>query len=115
MKINLTSCDSKNLILNGGTTSEDMLRTIIPKDTPNTFVPSDTIENGYKYNFTVNEKKVQIKWHSADLNAAKKYPGSNSGAGFTAQITVEKKLLGQDGNFYRKPRNCTHIPLIEGS
>ena len=91
-----------------------MLRTIIPKDVPNTFVPSDTIKNGYKYNFSINGKKIEIKWHSADLNAAAKYPGSNSGSGWTAQIKVGKKLLGQDGIFYKKPRNTTHIPVKGG-
>ena len=100
--------------MDGGTTSEEMLRTIIPKDVPNTFVPSDTIKNGYKYNFSINGKKIEIKWHSADLNAAAKYPGSNSGSGWTAQIKVGKKLLGQDGIFYKKPRNTTHIPVKGG-
>ena len=85
--------------LDSGKTSEDLLRSIVPNDTPNTFVPSDTIKEGYKYNFSVNGKKMEVKWHSQDLNAATKYPGSNSGSGWTAQIKVEKKLLGQDGTF----------------
>lgn len=100
--------------MNCGTTSEELLRTTIPKDVPNTFVPSDTIEDGYKYSFSVNGKRIEIKWHSADLNAAERYPGSNSGSGWTAQIKVGRKLLGQDGNFYRRPKNAAHIPLRGG-
>lgn len=95
----------------GGETSDDVLRSIIPKDTPNTFVPTSTIKEGYKYGFDVNGKKMEIKWHSQDLNAMIKYPNSNSGAGWTAQIKVGRKLLGQDGIFYKKPSNLTHIPM----
>ena len=100
--------------MNSGTTSEEFLRTIIPKDMPNTFVPSNTIKDGYKYSFSINGKKIEIKWHSEDLNAAAKYLGSNSGSGWTAQIKIGKKLLGQDGNFYKKPKNTTHILLKGG-
>ena len=101
-------------MLVGGETSEDLLVSIVTKGTPNTFVPTSTIKDGYKYNFSINGKKVEIKWHSQDLNAAIKYPGSNSGAGWTAQIKVENKLLTQSGRFVKKPQNFTHIPLKGG-
>lgn len=87
---------------------------MVPKDTPNTFVPSETILDGYKYRFTINGQNIEIKWHSPDLNALKKYPGSNSDSGWTAQIKVGKKLLGQDGILHKKPTNSTHIPLKGG-
>lgn len=89
----------------------DDLQQMIPKGVKNTFKPSQTIKQGYKYNFKINGKKVEIKWHSPDANAALKYPGSNSGSGWTAQIKVGKKLLGQDGKFYNYPSNITHIPV----
>lgn len=101
-------------MLVGGETSKDLLVSIVTKGTPNTFVPTSTIKDGYKYNFSINGKKVEIKWHSQDLNAAIKYPGSNSGAGWTAQIKVENKLLTQSGRFVKKPQNFTHIPLKGG-
>ena len=102
-------------LLVGGETTEELLRSIVPKEVSNTFVSSATISDGYKYNFLISGKKVEIKWHSTDLNAASKYVGSNSGSGWTAQVKVGKKLLGQDGNFYKKPGNITHIPLRGGS
>ena len=55
--------------------------------------------------------KVQIKWHSPDLNAATKYPGCNSGSGWTVQIEINGKLLRQDGLLYKYPSNITHIPV----
>ena len=60
-------------MLNGGRVSESTLRTIIPKGIPNTFKPSTTIAEGYKYNFDINGTKMEIKWHSADANAAAKF------------------------------------------
>lgn len=101
-------------MLDGGSVSESTLRTMIPDGTPNTFKPSSTIADGYKYSYNVNGTKIEVKWHSADLNAATKFSGSNSGNGWTAQIKVGNKLLGLDGAFYRKPNNLTHIPLIGG-
>ncbi|NBI31141.1 hypothetical protein [Chengkuizengella marina] len=59
----------------------------------------------------MNGQKVEIKWHSPDLDAKVKYPNSNSGNGWTAQIKIGKKLLGQDGKLYKKPNNLTHIPI----
>ena len=48
------------------------------------------------------------------MKAAAKYPGSNSGSGWTAQIKVGKKVLGANGKFYKTPSNLTHIPLKGG-
>lgn len=95
-------------MLVGGETSEDLLRSIVPKGTPNTFVPTATIKDGYKYNFSINGKKVEIKCHSQDLNAAIKYPESNSGVGWTAQIKVGNKLITQSGRFV-KNHETIHI------
>ncbi len=100
--------------LNDGKVSESSLKSLVPKGVPNTFKPSSTISDGYKYNFTVNGTKMQVKWHSPDSNAALKYPGSNSGNVWTAQIQIGKKLLGMDGQFYKSANNFTHIPLIGG-
>lgn len=99
--------------LNGDRIDINILKAMIPNDTPNTFVPSAAIADGYKYSFDVNGTKVEIKWHSPDANAAQKYPNSNSGREWTAQIKVGNKLLGGDGKFYRKPSNITHIPLTK--
>lgn len=57
---------------------------------------------------------MEIKWHSADANAAARFVDSNAGSGWTAQIKVGKKLLGSDYRFYRKPNDITHIPLNGG-
>lgn len=109
--IDFSFADKAKGLLSDGKVSESDLRTLVPDNTPNTFKPSETIEKGYKYNFQVDERKVEIKWHSPDLNAKELYPDSNSGNMWTAQIKIGKKLLGQDGNFYRKPSNLTHIPI----
>ncbi|WP_052953971.1 RHS repeat-associated core domain-containing protein [Clostridium sp. C8] len=103
--------------LNGGKVSESSLKSLVPKGVPNTFKPSSTISDGYKYNFTANGTKMEVKWHSPDSFAATKFGNmSNSGSGWTAQIRVGGKLLGLDGNFYprKNPSNLTHIPLIGG-
>lgn len=88
------------------------LESMIPNGAVNTFKPSDAIAEGYKYNYTINGTKIEIKWHSPDANAAAKFPGSNSGNGWTAQIKVGNKLLGLDGNLYKNPSNLTHIPVM---
>jgi len=98
-------------LLQDGKTTEDALKNIIPKNATNTFVQTSTISEGYKYKFDINGNKIEVKYHSKDLNAAVKYPDSNSGTGWTAQINVNGKLLGQDGIFYKKPSNVTHIPM----
>lgn len=65
-------------------------------------------------NLKLSGYKIKIKWHSPDANAAMKYPGSNSGSGWTAQIKIGNKYLGQDGKLYKdNKQNITHIP-IEG-
>ena len=113
----LTVYDTKFAVkqsLSGGKVSESSLKSLVPKGVPNTFKPSSTIKEGYKYNFTVNGTKMEVKWHSPDSNAAINYPGSNSGNVWTAQIRVGKKLLGMDRQFYKKANNFTHIPLIGG-
>ena len=38
-------------LLKGGKTTESALKSFVPKGTPNTFKPSSTIKNGFKYNF----------------------------------------------------------------
>ena len=98
-------------LLDGGTVSEKSLRNIIPRDTPNTFIPSDSIAEGYKYSFNINGTRMEIKWHSPDLNALAKYSECNSGNGWTAQIKVGKKLMTQGGRFVKNPTNYTHIPM----
>jgi len=50
-------------------------------------------------------------WHSPDSNALEKFPESNSGTMWTAQIQIRKKLLGTDGKLHRRPSNETHIPI----
>ncbi|MGE6630415.1 T7SS effector LXG polymorphic toxin [Bacillus sp. NPDC077027] len=88
------------------------LESMIPKGTLNNFKASETIKKGYKYNFEIDGKKVEVKWHSPDLNAKQKFPDSNSGNMWTAQIKIQKKLLGQDGKLHKKPSNITHIPVV---
>ena len=87
------------------------LKKLVPPGTPDGFKPSATITDGSKFNYVLGQQKVEIKWHAPDSNAAAKFPGSNSGAGWTAQIKIGGKLLGQDGKLYRKPGNQTHIPV----
>lgn len=99
------------LFVQGGRTSSSTLRRFIPSGAKNTFKPSGSIKSGYKYQFKVGGVKFEVKWHSPDLNAAKKFPGSNSGSMWTAQIKVKKKLIGADGKLYSKPNNETHIPI----
>ena len=101
-------------LLESGTVSEYSLKSIIPNNVPNTFVPSSTITEGYKYKFSINDINLEIKWHSPDFRAASKYPGCNSGCGWTAQIKVDDYLLTQGGGFVIKPNNYTHIPLKGG-
>lgn len=102
-------------VLNGGRINESDLRKLVPQGATDIFVSSESIRQGYKYEFYANGTKVQIKWHSPDQQAALKYPNSNSGRMWTAQIKVGNKYLGSDGNFYRNPQqNITHIPVNIG-
>jgi len=102
---------AKQLIDNGNIT-ESSLRSMVRHGAENEFIPSRTISEGYKYNFEINGTKLEVKWHSPDLNAKKLYPDSNSGNQWTAQIKVDGKLLGQDAKFHTPPPdNSTHIPV----
>lgn len=97
--------------LNNARIHIDDLRKLVPPGTPDGFKPSVTITDGSKFNYVIGGQKVEVKWHAPDSNAAAKFPGSNSGAGWTAQIRIGGKLLGQDGKLYRKAGNQTHIPV----
>ena len=99
------------LILTSGRTSEVVLRRFIPGGSKNSFKPSANIASGYKYQFKIGETTVEFKWHAPDLAAAKKFPDSNSGSMWTAQIKIGRKLLGADGKLYSRPSNETHIPI----
>ncbi len=101
---------AKGYISNGRINAAD-LEKLMPPGTPNTFKTSATIADGSKFQYQWNGQIVEIKWHAPDVNAAQKFPGSNAGGGWTAQIKIGNKLLGQDGNLYRKPSNITHIPV----
>lgn len=100
-------------LLKDGKVPLENLQSMVRKDAVNTFKPSATITDGYKYYYTINGTKIEIKWHAPDANAAAKFPGNNSGSEWTAQIKVGNKLLGQDGKFYKNYSNITHIP-VEG-
>jgi hypothetical protein len=96
-----------------GFVSAGELRRFVPQGVQNTFRPSARIASGEKYNFGVDGNKVELEWHSADIGAAARFPNSPSGMGWTAQIKMNNKLLGTDGQWYRKPNALTHIPLID--
>ena len=100
----------KGFINNGRINAAD-LQKLVPPGTPDLFKPSATITDGSKFQYTLNGQRVEIKWHAPDANAAINHVGSNSGAGWTAQIKIGNKLLGQDGVLYRRPSNTTHIPV----
>lgn len=87
------------------------LKKLVPPGTPDGFKSSAAISDGSKFNYVIGGQKVEVKWHAPDANAAAKFPNSNSGTGWTAQIKIGGKLLGQDGKLYRKPANETHIPV----
>ncbi|WP_421535110.1 DUF637 domain-containing protein [Pseudomonas marginalis] len=101
---------AKSFINNGRINAAD-LQKLVPPGTPDLFKPSATITDGSKFQYTLNGQKVEIKWHAPDANAATNYVGSNSGSGWTAQIKIGNKLLGQDGVLYRRASNTTHIPV----
>ena len=67
--------------------------------------------DGYANNGDINIQGSNVSATVVDLNAAAKYPGSNSGSQWTVQIKVNKQLLGSDGQLYDKAINLTHIPL----
>jgi filamentous hemagglutinin len=98
-------------LLSGGSLKVQDLMDIVPTGTDNTFIPSKTIVDGYKYSFSYNGVRYEVKIHSPDAVAASKFPGSNSGKQWTAQVKVNNKLLGSDGKYYNKPSDLTHIPV----
>lgn len=98
-------------LLDNGKISLDRVKAFVPQNSPNLFRSSNTIGAGQKYQFGINGKKVEVKFHSPDANAAAKFPASNSGSSWTAQIKIGNKFLGSDGKFYRRPNNLTHILL----
>ena len=79
---------------------------------PHELLASDAEHARTYYHYASDE--MESITHSPDMNAAAKYPGSNSGSGWTAQIKVGRKLLGQDRSFYKRAGNFTHIPLKAG-
>lgn len=99
--------------LEDGNINFDKLRKMIPEGTENTFKPSANIAGGEKYLFEYQGQQVELKWHTPDAGAAKKYPGSNSGSYNTAQVKLNGKLLDKSGTFVDKASNTTHIPLKE--
>ncbi|MDR3576182.1 MAG: hypothetical protein P4L50_20125 [Anaerolineaceae bacterium] len=103
---------ARQLIENGKIPVSNM-QAAIPDGTPNLFVPSSTIPEGYKYQFDLGEDPAEFKWHAPDSNVLKKFgSSSNFGTMWTAQIKVNDLLLGLDGNFYDVQKgNLTHIPL----
>ncbi|QVX15943.1 hypothetical protein DB356_15160 [Pseudomonas congelans] len=105
-----TQASAKSFINNGRINISDLQR-LVPPGTPNSFQPSATIAAGSKFQYKINGQNVEVKWHAPDASAAERFPGSNSGSGWTAQIKIGGKLLGQDGLLYRKPSNLTHIPV----
>jgi len=100
-------------LIDGDTIPVSNLEAMTPADVPNTFVPSSTIQEGYKYQFDINGVPVELKWHSPDLNAYRLYGSSSySGTRWTAQIKIGDRLLGLDRMFYLKQQgNLTHIPI----
>jgi hypothetical protein len=100
------------LFVKGGRTNESALRQFIPGNVKNEFIPNGNIKAGFKYKFNVAGVRIEIKWHSPDLNAANLHPGSNSGNMWTAQIKIKNKYVGVDGKLYRNNKSDkTHIPV----
>ncbi|MCI8410447.1 MAG: hypothetical protein HFJ09_14450 [Lachnospiraceae bacterium] len=93
----------------------EKLKEIIPKNTPNTFIPTNTIKDGAKYEFVLSDgQKAIIRWHEPDPIAASKYPGCASGSRYTAQIKIGNKQLKTTGEWTKNQSlNEVHIP-IEG-
>lgn len=103
---------AQQLIQNGKIPVRNM-EAAIPLGTPNKFIPSKTIPEGYKYQFNLGNTPAEFKWHAPDSNALNLYgPTSYSGTRWTAQITVGGRLLGGDKRFYlTQMKNLTHIPI----
>lgn len=108
-------------VLNGGKVNESYLKGLVPPGGVNKFRPDPgIIEEGFKYNFLHENKKIEIKWHSPQQNlrgilTEEELLTSNSYNGWTAQIKIGKKYLGTDGGLYRNnQQNITHIPVNIG-
>lgn len=101
--------DFTSLLTKSGKISVAKMRTMIPDDVPDTFVPSRRIDDGEKYSWTSKGHTYEVKFHSPDRGAPS---GSNSASGWTAQIKVDGKLMTQRGQFRFGPRDFTHIPLL---
>lgn len=101
---------AKQSLNNGRIRIDDLMR-MVPEGTPDTFKPSLTIDDGSKFNFTTNGRKIEVKLHSPDLNAGLLFPGSNSGAHWTTQIKIGNKYFGSDGLLHGKVSDSTHIPV----
>lgn len=113
---NLSRDDARDMVsklLDNGEISIDDLQRLVPEGTPNTFVPTSTMKNGAKYEFTLNDgQKVIIRWHEPDPVAASKYPGCTSGSRYTAEIKVGNKQLKIDGGWSRnQSTNDVHVPI----
>ncbi|MDD3470777.1 MAG: hypothetical protein PHE53_12485, partial [Thermoguttaceae bacterium] len=97
----------------------DDLKRLVPDNvlnvpSKNGFIPSTTIEQGYKYRFILGDgTPVEIKWHSPDLGrATRDFPDGYSANMWTAQIKVGEEFFGADGLWYTNVGNVTHIPII---
>ena len=100
-------------LLDNGEINIDDLQSLVPEDVPNTFVATDTIKDGAKYEFTLADgQKVIIRWHEPDPVAASKYPGCVSGSRYTAEIKVGNKQLKANGGWSRNQAiNDVHVPI----
>ncbi|PEY37286.1 hypothetical protein CN354_12680 [Bacillus cereus] len=89
------------------------LKSMIPSGIPDSIVPTGTIVDGTKYQFTLADgQKAIIRWHAPDLVAASKYPGSASGTRWTAQVKIGNKQLKIDGTWTKNQSlNEVHIPI----
>lgn len=101
------------VVAGGGKIDVSILKShFVPEGLRNIFNPNDDITAGQKYFFKLGKTKIGIKWHSPH----KKWvgvAGSNSGAGWSAQISVNKFFLKTNGDWTKKfANNDTHIPVI---
>ncbi|SCY34294.1 WXG100 family type VII secretion target [Paenibacillus polysaccharolyticus] len=108
-------------VLSGGKIKESYLKSLVPPKGINKFrADPGVIEEGFKYNFIHENKRIEIKWHSPQQNLRDILPEedlltSNSYNGWSAQIKIGKKYLGTDGQLYRNnQQNITHIPVDIG-
>jgi hypothetical protein len=82
---------------------------IVPRGTPNTFVPSARLPHGFKFEFRANGIRHEVKFHGPDPGAPE---GSNSASGWTAQTRIGNRYLRQNGTTTRnRTENAVHVPL----